>query len=234
MIVFSTGLNTPAEFRNKCLDTVASQTVKASHVAVASDEATGGAEHLYRFVHSLAPNEIIVWVDLDDWLPHERVLERVAREYENPNVWLTMGSFRWWPDNPHAPGWTDSLVSPFPADVVETADFRRSNNRSRRATHLKTFRAGLCQQIRQGDFQLFGRWMNTHMDQFTMYPMLEMAGERHSTIAEILYVYNVNGPAKGRELGKDYGASSEKGAQITKLIESAPKYQRLEKCPWIK
>ena len=194
----------------------------------------GGGEHLFRFVHSLPPSEVVVWVDLDDWLPHDRVLERVAREYENPNVWMTMGSFCWYPDNPHAPGFTDSIVDPFPSEVVRTRDFRKSNNGYRRATHLKTFRAGLFQQIRQGDFHLFGRWMNTHMDQFTMYPMLEMAGERHAVISEVLYVYNIDGPAEGREPGKDYEASktTAEGALITRLIEDAPKYERLSRAPW--
>ena len=43
--------------------------------------------------NALPDDEIVVWLDGDDWLAHERALEVVAEAYVDPDVWCTYGQF---------------------------------------------------------------------------------------------------------------------------------------------
>lgn len=51
------------------------------------------ASNIYRILNSLDPSEIAVILDGDDWLYHDHVLEHLNQVYQDPNVWMTYGSF---------------------------------------------------------------------------------------------------------------------------------------------
>src|ERR1700678_563618 len=140
LVVVSTCLR--ASTPDRCRQSVASQTLPARHIfieAAYQPTTKTHSENLYDSVRVLEPDDVVVQLDGDDWLAHDRVLERVADIYEDPDVWLTYGSlmmsdgtYRFDINAPYAPG-----------EDVRTAPWRCS--------HLKTFRAGLFQRIDPAD-----------------------------------------------------------------------------------
>ena len=138
--------------------------------------------NVYSTWRYLPPMTVIVWVDGDDWLYHSRVLTRLNEIYQDDDVWMTYGSFMW----SRHPGWnTDHFGSPYPRPFSPRTDVWR-------ASHLKTFRAGLMQKIKKQDLMLpDGSFGNFCTDRIFMLPMLEMCGPEHyRAIPEILSVYN--------------------------------------------
>lgn len=141
-----------------------------------------GLENLYHTVQQLEPADIVLSVDGDDWLPHAGVIERLAWTYE-AGAWMTYGSFI------HADG-TPGWATEYSAACVESAGYRRD---TWRATHLKTYRAGLFHKIkREHVAPRVGAVRINDMD--IMFPMLEMARENAAYIPDILYVYNWGNP----------------------------------------
>jgi 2-polyprenyl-3-methyl-5-hydroxy-6-metoxy-1,4-benzoquinol methylase len=165
--------------------------------------------------NTLPDDEIVVWLDGDDWLAHDRALEVVAETYTDPDVWLTYGQFI-------MPDGTIGFASRYPAGLrVRTIDWR--------ATHLKTFRAGLVKKIKPSDLlKPNGAWCDLAIDHAVMYPLLEMAGERYACIDRVVCVYN---------FASSWWASHDVAARATERAEddrfrSMPSYDRLAARPW--
>ena len=180
LIVVSTCFKSPTE--EKCRASVAAQTLKVSHVFVdAALQATPKthSENLLDVVRALDPDEVVVQLDGDDWFAHPRVLEQLASIYEDPEVWLTYGSFA------TADGVYASNNAPYGPDE----DIRAT---AWRCSHLKTFRAGLFQRIDPEDLKLpDGTFTGRAVDHATMFPMVEMAGwDRTRWVKDVLYTYN--------------------------------------------
>jgi len=107
-----------------------------------------------------------------------------------------------------------------------------------RATHLKTFRAGLVKRLSGSPnalgprdpvclLQPNGQWVEHATDKAVMWPLLEMAGDRYTCIYQILSVYNLTNcatraltPALQTEL-----------AEVERL-RTMPHFQRLAERPW--
>jgi hypothetical protein len=62
----------------------------------------------------------------------------------------------------------------------------------------------------------------------TMFPMIEMAGERHAFISDILYVYNMS-----NELN-DHKVDAELQRNLDVFIREMPPYSRLDQSPFKK
>lgn len=119
--------------------------------------------------------DIIVWIDGDDWLATEHALAVVAATYQKTDAWMTYGQFMW-------PDGTIGFAAPVGPEP---------RSEPWRATHLKTFKGWLLKEIRDEDLQQpHGAWYDLAIDQAIMLPMLEMAGDRAVFIPQILYVYN--------------------------------------------
>lgn len=119
--------------------------------------------------------DIIVWIDGDDWLATEHALAVVASVYQKNDAWMTYGQFM-------LQQGTIGFAAPVGPNPREEPW---------RATHLKTFKGWLLKEIRDADLQQAdGTWYDLAIDQAIMLPMLEMAGERAIFIPQILYVYN--------------------------------------------
>lgn len=202
VVVTSTVLNAE-RYVGRCIRSVREQTFQDwKHIIVdaKSDDATfnamvdaarmGGADtrtelvaasdrrpvfaNLLPIWRDLPDETIIVWVDGDDWLATDYALARVLREHE-AGAWVTYGQFMW----------RDGRLG-FAAPV---GTFPRAE--SWRATHLKTFRAGLVKAIRDEDFRTTGgEYCPYATDRIVMLPCLEMAAGKAAFIPEILYVYN--------------------------------------------
>jgi hypothetical protein len=162
----------------------------------------------------LPDDEVIVWLDGDDWLAHDRALEVVAAAYQ-AGAWLTYGQFM-------QPDGTVGFASRYPAgSLVRKMDWR--------ATHLKTFRAGLVKKIDPKDLHKpDGSWCDLAIDHAVMYPLLEMAGERYACIDKIVCTYNFDA---------SWWANRNEVERVAERAEdnrfrAMPPYQRLTDRPW--
>lgn len=193
--VTSTGFRA-AEWAPRCIESVARQTKLATHWYVAADAETlavspyrtdpramamvdgigkGLLENLLPIWRSLPPDEVIVWLDGDDWLATDHALARVA-EAHAAGALVTYGSFVYADGRPGFAGQCGANPRAEPW----------------RATHLKSFRAGLVSRVRESDWRWNdGSYLDLAIDQAVMLPVLEMAGpERSVFIPETLAVYN--------------------------------------------
>lgn len=166
----------------------------------------------------LAEDEsIIVTLDFDDWLAHENVLTTLDGVYDE-NIWMTYGSYCDFYSNYqvyHRPR------SRYSDEIIESNSFRDS---PWYASHLRTFRKGLYQKIKDEDLRdKNGQYWDMAGDLGFMLPMLEMAGERFAAIQETLYVYNKQNP-----LSEDRIAIKRQ-QEVDRMIRSSKKYSRIEK-----
>lgn len=177
---------------------------------------TALANH-YKAIHDHCKNEeIVVCVDGDDWLAHNQVLNVVNETYSANNIWLTHGTLaEYHLDNRN--GRTDWSI-PIPSEIVQKNAFREF----RCATHLKTFYAWLFKKIKDEDFLYEGVFYPVTGDQAMIFPMIEMAAERHAFIPQVLYIYNMTNP-----LG-DSIVSTILQRTCEAHIRSKPPYERLE------
>jgi len=227
LVVVSTGMASP--FKEKCLESVRSQLgcvlrpvaaevlFELEHVYFEASEQKpllGKTENFYRLVHALDPSDVVVCLDGDDWLSHDRVLLTVAGMHA-AGAWVTYGSFALAADlagfdttRSHQRVVYDARNPRAHTRPYQSTAYRRE---PWNASHLKTFRAGLFQRIKLDDFMTAAegdkarQWLFT-TDGAMMLPMLEMAGPRRSRhCPEVLYVWNqaVSNSVVGGQAGRD-------------------------------
>ena len=220
-----------AEWAAKCIESVARQTVRADHIYIAADDETFAAaravksdavdgrgqsafDNLVPLWGSLPDEEIVVWLDGDDWLFDDHALERVLRAHE-AGALMTYGQFRWSSTGeigfaaPHdhtlpraSSPWRATILRTFRAGLVrrikdEDLRWPKLDAPGARGTYGEIRRVSLSQlgydasdhPARSEDFA--GKWIDATLDQAIMLPCLEMAGpDRAVFIPEVLAVYN--------------------------------------------
>jgi hypothetical protein len=202
---------------------------EALHATAAPGYGTA-LEGVWRTCHSLPPETVVCWLDADDWLLPD-ALETVAAAYAEDDVWLTYGQF--WFCQWTGEGWrrSNGVATPYPDDVVRRGAYRAD---PWRASHLKTWRAGLFHQIKEADLKRpDGTWITEATDLAVMFPLLEMAGERHRCVLNPIYEYNCANPQSifnmaPEERDKRQAYQLAEDARIRDL----PRYERLEVRPW--
>ena len=234
--VTSTALNA-AQWAGRCIRSVRDQTWRdwgMHYVAVdgdtaqAADHASFGRvtvhephgrppllENLLPIWRVLPPEEVIVWLDGDDWLATDYALARVADAHSR-GMWVTYGSFI------YSDG-RAGFAAPAPQDP-RTGPWV--------TTHLKSFRAGLVQRVREadwrwphkGDEREAGGYLDLAIDQAVMLPCLEMAGrERSEFVRETLCIYN---EPHGFFANAD-DAERKREAEAVALVRSHRRYERV-------
>lgn len=176
----------------------------------------GALANIYHAVHSCHDEEIIVSLDGDDWFPHEGVLARINQEYSSGEVWLTHGSFIEYPTNKMV--WS----IPIPKEIVDAGAFRTY----RCPSHLRTFYVWLFKKIKSEDLLYQGDFFQMTWDLAMMFPMIEMAGERHRFIQDVVYVYNTANPIN------DHKVNARLQKDLEYYIRAMPRYARLDKSPF--
>jgi hypothetical protein len=173
-------------------------------------------ENCWEIWCDLHPSEVIVWLDGDDWLATDHALDILARTYASPaEPWLTYGQFMMATGevgfaSPYAPG-------------------ENARHTHWRATHLKTFRAGLLQKLnRRLLLKPDESWCDLAIDKAVMYPLLDMAGDRHAFIPQILYVYN----AKASWWACQPEHERQKELNEVFRMQNLPSLPRLTERPW--
>lgn len=178
---------------------------------IRNKERHGALENLYDAIYSCDDNEIIVTLDGDDWLAHNKVLQKLNEVYSTQKVWLTYGRMRelrtgvdWW-------------CKAIPQRIVKTNTFRTF----RCPSHLRTFYVWLFKKIQLEDLQYEGAFFKMTWDQAMMFPMIEMAAERHAFINEVNYIYNDVTPVN------DNKVNPQLQRDLEFIIRSKPLYKRL-------
>jgi hypothetical protein len=203
IVVISTGAKCP-EFASDCVLSVSRQNHQARHLIVAGDYETANgalqAKHdpdrlvlfpdddeplgnVMAMVRSLDPRTVVAWLDLDDVLLGHWALDVVATAYaDDPSLEVTYGSFRWLPSM--APGWARE----FTPEVIAHRAYRRAPW-PQFPTHLKTFRAGLAQQLTDAELRRPDGHYWQVKDLAIMLPVLELSDGHHKHLPEFLYGY---------------------------------------------
>ncbi len=171
----------------------------------------GNYDQIIRGDYNIHDDEIIVEVDGDDWLPDSKVFDRLMKIYDDKNVWIANGSFRY----------SDGRMG-FAAPPKNISNIRNENFT---ASHLRTWRAFLWRAIDQDYLKDDnGKYWEVAGDLAFMYPMIEMAGyENYRFMPEINYIYNEENPIN------DHKANLGKVQRIVNIIRNKQKYAKLLK-----
>jgi hypothetical protein len=133
--------------------------------------------NVHAAIAPLPPDAIVVRLDGDDYLPHPKCLEVVKRAHDD-GAWMTWGSFVF------ADGRAGTAAAMGAGEDPRTTPYR--------ITHIKTYRAGLFQRIKEEDLKRDGEWLLHATDMAEALPIYEMCPpERRRYLAEILYVYDL-------------------------------------------
>ena len=176
----------------------------------------GALANAYMVISECADEEIIVFLDGDDFLYDSHVLETLNKVYSESDVWLTYGSLAMWPATEYA-----FHAHKIPAEFIEAFDGIRRWPYA--ATHLRTFYAGLFKKIQKESLLYEGDFYSMAWDIALMTPMLEMARERHAFISDTLYIYNTSNPIS------DHNVNRALQLQLHWHIQTLAPYERLEK-----
>ena len=167
-----------------CLISNTDRRFPLANIVRASAEAGGRAD------------DVLVVLDGDDWLKHEKVFEMLAAVYADPEVWLTYGShellFRKLRSR-LLRRQERGKVYAYPEVVAELGAYRYYDFI---AAHLRTYRRFLWEALRDEDLQDGDSgYYRAAADAVTMWPLLEMATPAHwRYIDEVLHVYNNRHP----------------------------------------
>ncbi len=175
----------------------------------------GALCNIYKGVSLCEDKEIIALLDGDDWLYDNNVLSKLNKIYQETSVWLTHGNLLEYPYGGATWG------EPIPPSIIRQNAFREFKCPS----HLRTFYAWLFKKIKLEDLMYQGDFFEMTSDQAIMFPMIEMAGDRHLFIEEVLYVYNMKNPINDNKI------DPQKQRDLEAIIRSAPPYKRLEAAP---
>lgn len=185
---------------------------KVFFTLVNNNSRCGALENLYRMIQSCEGHEIIVTVDGDDWLSDNEVLQRINEAYSSKEIWMTHGKFIEYPSVSYE--WNE----PVPPELVA----RNAVRQFKCPSHLRTFYAWIFKKIALQDLLYEGKFFAMAWDMAMMYPMLEMAAERHHFFSEPNYVYNNSNPIN------DNKVNAELQRQLDGYIRSMKPYKRLE------
>lgn len=148
---------------------------------IRNKERRGMLENRYKAFHSVAPHKILVELDGDDWYPHGQVLSRLNEEYQDDNVWLTFGQYQ------RMPNGSIGHSHPIASHVLDNQVYRQDGYYT---SMLRTYYAGLYQNIALQDMLFSGKPFPVCTDLAAMYPMIEMAGNHARYINDVLYIVN--------------------------------------------
>ena len=203
----------PGEFLETCVNTLMSQKYENFKVLFVDDCSTDGSfdklphdnekaivikneirktalENIHdAIINHCEPDDIVILIDGDDWLPNKNVLSYINDFYNQNDCWIMYGQANW----------TDGRRG-F-ASAYSAEEFKNIRKSPFRVSHLRTFRAGLYQKIKEQDSEFScmkdssGGFYKMTYDVAIMFPILEMAGvEKVAFNDTILYIYNRNNP----------------------------------------
>ena len=211
VVVLSTGNASPS--REKCKASVAAQSIACEHIYIDAAEqkpAKPKIQNQVEAIASLPPDAFVAMVDGDDWLPHQRCIERAVQEHA-AGAWMTWGNFQFADGRP---GFADHYGF---GEHPRHCDWK--------LTHLKTFRAGLFQRLRDSDLHRDGEWLQHATDLVVMFGIYELCPpERRCLIRDVIYTYNI---AASYEWNTDEAGLAREAEDVA-YVRSLPLYEPIE------
>mgnify|MGYP003625302275 FL=1 len=169
----------------------------------------GNYDQVIRNNESILDDDICIEVDGDDWLPDSKTLERINNIYEDKNIWIANGSFK------YSNGRPGFAAPPRNIDTIRQEVFT--------ASHVRTWRAFLWRAIEEDYLKdENGQYWKVAGDLAFMYPMIEMSGPEHYRfMTDINYVYNEENPLN------DHKVNMSSVNEIVVKIRNREQYKRL-------
>lgn len=204
---------------------VESHDVQDKITLIRNEERMGAMRNQYNAIHSCDPSDLIIIVDGDDFLAHKDVLAYINNVYATQDVWLTYGQFTEY----HGGDWDIekgvaglrpcSWCTPMPARVVQNNSFR---SHPHIPSHLRTFYAGLFQNIKTEDLMIEGEFVKMSPDLTAMFPMIEMARDHFTFLGDVLLVYNAANSLNEHKISK----TLQRRVDLT--IRARSRYEKIE------
>jgi len=152
-------------------------------VLIGNQVRKGALENQYNMTYMCKDDDIVLFLDADDWLAHHGVFKLLNSIYADSNIWMTYGQFQIFPSGEK--GWCYQ----YSREIIEQNGFRKAHQAP---SHLRTFYAGLFKQIKLKDLYYQGRFFQMTGDRAVMFPLIEMARYHVKFIPEVLYIYNMS------------------------------------------
>lgn len=241
----------PGEFLENCVGTLMSQKYDNYQVIFVDDCSTDGSfeklpkddpravivkndvrktalENIHdAIINYCDPDDIIVLVDGDDWLPNKNVLSFINDYYNQNDCWVMYGQASWTDGNK---GCAIAYPNKEYFDNIRNAPiFSNGQPGGYFVSHIRTFRAGLYHKIQEQD-KVFsclkdanGEFYKMTYDVAMFLPILEMAGfDKVKFNDKILYTYNRSNPIS------DDRVNQKLQWDIHKEIYKKPKFNKIE------
>ena len=177
----------------------------------------GALANFHHAIQSCKDHEIIVFLDGDDWLAHDEVLLWLNRAYEDPETWMTYGSYILYPN--YRRGWNKKISE----KIHKNRNYRTACSKEFLICHLKTAYASLLKRVQKKDLLYKGKFFSMNSDLALFFPAIEMAGKHARYIRDVLYIYNRETPLN------DNKKNLVIHQYTRKIIENLPKYNLLTK-----
>jgi len=131
-------------------------------------------------------DEIMIFLDGDDWLKNDSVFQVLNQAYHSGNIWVTYGSFERYENKMQN---RIGSSRPIPSNIVKNNSYRKY---AFCTSHLRTCYAWLYKLIPIEYLTDPGLiFLSFATDVAEMRCLIEMSGNRHMFISKILYVYNM-------------------------------------------
>jgi len=176
----------------RCVESIPAQTLPDSEYVVhVSEDTDSDRQYLLHNTHRTvamanpSPDDVLVFIDLDDFLCDEDALLRIKQAYDKQSdLLLTYGT---------CCNLSNGKRSKFSGAYKDGENFRTS---PWRATHLKTMKAKLFDAIPDECFKdQNGQWFKCAADRAMMIPAMEIAGHKRIKHMELVsYCYNDRNP----------------------------------------
>lgn len=152
----------------------------------------GNYDQVIRDNHDISDEDVCVEVDGDDWLPDSNVFKRIHEVFEDNNIWIANGSFKY---HDGRSGFAKAYTS-----------FDNIRNETFTLTHIRTWRAFLWRKIKEEDLKdKNGNFWKVAGDLSFMYPMVEMSGiEHYKFMPQINYIYNEENPINDHKVNMNF------------------------------
>ena len=175
------------------------------------------SNHMTEFMDS--DDDILVFIDGDDWLVDDTVLEKLNNYYNMHGSWMTYGGMYTYPEGQYA----HPQNSPYSDEVHANNQYRKD---WWRASHLRTFKWSIYKQIKDKDL----RYSKTNEYYFhaedlaTSFPCLELCPKHKIGVLDFpAYVFNQTQDNRKRGIEREEKA----GTELETEIRNATPYETI-------
>lgn len=167
------------------------------------------------YLNEVEDEDVVVFIDGDDWLSDEQVLERVKKMYDGGN-WLTYSKFINYPLGTE--GYPQGTA--YDSRVKVSRLYRQD---MWRPSHLKTMKGFLWKAIDKEDFKDKEEYIRFADDLVMMFAALEMTPpNKVGHMNEVCYVYNASSENQTRTISD---ATNQKNRETEVKIRNRKPYE---------